>query len=148
MPLRVLASLLVAAGLLWALVAWGGVEPKDITDTLMGLTLGQWLSALFVVSVPRTLSLAAVPEAADEQFDDIAPGSWLLDRTMWTDTRHRIRAASVLGRESALLGVQSGTACLSVERSTWRAGEAVTQVRQLFPGDRYELTAEFESGTV
>ena len=96
----------------------------------------------------RTLSLTAVPEAADEDFAHVSPGSWLRDRTMWTDTRHRIRAAAVLGRESTLLGVESGTACLSVERSTWRAGEAVTQVRQLFPGDRYELIAEFESGTV
>ncbi len=48
MSLRVLASLLVAAGLLWALVAWGGVEPGDVLDTLAGLTPWQWLSALCV----------------------------------------------------------------------------------------------------
>jgi len=48
MPLRILISLLVAAGLLWALVAWGGVEPKDVMDTLRGLTLAQWLTALSV----------------------------------------------------------------------------------------------------
>jgi len=48
MLVRVLASLLVAAGLLWALVAWGGVEPGDIMDTLAGLTPGQWLLALAV----------------------------------------------------------------------------------------------------
>ena len=46
--LRVLASLLVAAGLLWALVTWGGVEAADIKDTLETLTLGQWLTALSV----------------------------------------------------------------------------------------------------
>ena len=46
--LRVLASLLVAAGLLWALVTWGGVEAADIKDTLEALTLGQWLTALSV----------------------------------------------------------------------------------------------------
>ena len=48
MFLRVLASLLVAAGLLWALVAWGGVEPGDVLATLAGLTPRQWLSALCV----------------------------------------------------------------------------------------------------
>ena len=41
MTFRALASLLVAAGLLWALVTWGGVEAADIKDTLEGLTLGQ-----------------------------------------------------------------------------------------------------------
>jgi uncharacterized protein (TIRG00374 family) len=46
--LRALASLLVAAGLLWALVTWGGVEVADIKDTLEGLSLGQWLTALSV----------------------------------------------------------------------------------------------------
>ena len=46
--LRVLASLGVAAGLLWALIAWGGVEPADIVDTLKGLTLLQGLVALSV----------------------------------------------------------------------------------------------------
>ena len=47
-PLRALASLLVAAGLLWALVSWGGVEVRDIRDTLEALTLEQWLMALAV----------------------------------------------------------------------------------------------------
>ena len=46
--IRVLASLSMAAGLLWALVAWGGVEVADITDTLKGLSLGQWLLALSI----------------------------------------------------------------------------------------------------
>ena len=47
-PLRVLTSLLVAAGLLWALVTWGGVEASDITGTLESLSLKHWLMALGV----------------------------------------------------------------------------------------------------
>jgi uncharacterized protein (TIRG00374 family) len=46
--LRALASLLVAAGLLWALVTWGGVEVADIEQTLEELTFSQWLMALGV----------------------------------------------------------------------------------------------------
>lgn len=47
-PLRVLTSLLVAAGLLWALVTWGGVEASDIKGTLESLSLKHWLMALGV----------------------------------------------------------------------------------------------------
>jgi len=35
-------------------------------------------------------------------------------------------------------------ACLELDRTTWRAGQVVTHVRQLFRGDRYDLVAEFK----
>jgi DNA-binding GntR family transcriptional regulator len=30
-----------------------------------------------------------------------------------------------------------------VERRTWRTDDAITYVRQIFPGDSYRLTAHF-----
>lgn len=94
----------------------------------------------------RFISLAAVPEAGDEAFADIAPGSWLLAHLPWTRARHRIRAVEANGEQAALLAIRSGAACIEIERRTWRLDEAVTYVRQLFPGGRYDLVAEFRPG--
>ena len=41
--------------------------------------------------------------------------------------------------------MKPGAACLCVERRTWRDGQGVTRVRQVFPGDRYDLVALFSS---
>ncbi|UIJ44346.1 histidine utilization repressor [Sphingomonas cannabina] len=91
----------------------------------------------------RTLSLSAVPQAEHESFEEIAPGSWLLAHVPWTEARHRIQAVEASPEESGLLGIRSHAACLQLERWTWRASEPVTYVRQLFPGSRYDLVAEF-----
>lgn len=95
----------------------------------------------------RAISLAAVPDAADEGFAAIAPGTWLLQHVAWTQARHRIAAVEATPAVAARLGIRTGAACLELERWTWRAGDAVTHVRQLFPGNRYDLVAEFKPAT-
>lgn len=47
---RLIASVALAGGLLWALIRWGGVELSDITETISDITLTQWLTALAVHS--------------------------------------------------------------------------------------------------
>ena len=44
---------------------------------------------------------------------------------------------------AALLAVPSATACLLLERKTWRGDQHVTHVRQIFPGESYDLIARF-----
>ena len=61
-----------------------------------------------------------VSDAAAESFADVAPGTWLLAHIPWTSARHRILAAGASADEAAALGVGAGTACLILERSTWR----------------------------
>lgn len=95
----------------------------------------------------RTISLSIVPAAADTDFAKEAPGTWLLHHVPWTAAQHRIRAVEASRREAGALGVRLHTACLELERLTWRAGEPVTQVRQLFRGDRFDLVAEFKPGS-
>lgn len=95
----------------------------------------------------RLIALDAVPDAADESFLMIPPGTWLLSHTPWTQARHRIRAVMATGSVARRLGVVSGTACLELQRWTWRSGTPVTHVTQLFPGDRYEIVAEFKPGS-
>ena len=94
----------------------------------------------------RLISLEAVPEAAETDFIEEAPGTWLLHHVSWTAARHRIRAVEASRAEAGALDVRPRTACLELERTTWRAGQAVTHVRQLFRGDRYDLVAEFKPG--
>lgn len=92
----------------------------------------------------RTISLRAVPEANAADFASEAPGTWLLHHVPWTAARHRIRAVEASRRESEALALRPHAACLELQRWTWRAGEPVTQVRQLFRGDRFDLVAEFK----
>lgn len=91
----------------------------------------------------RLISLAAVPEAADLVFAEEAPGAWLLHHVPWTEAENRISAVGADAATAALMGLDVGAALLAVERRTWRAGEPVTWVRQLFPGEAYDLVARF-----
>jgi len=91
----------------------------------------------------RLVSLAAVPEAAEADFAAEPPGAWLLHHVPWTEAENRISAVGADAATAELLAVAVGTALLAVERRTWRAGEPVTWVRQLFPGEAYDLVARF-----
>ena len=92
----------------------------------------------------RLISLAAVPEAGDEAFADLAPGAWLVSRVPWTAAEHRIRAVGADARSAGLLGIPENEACLIVERRTWSSDRPVTAVRLTYPGDAHELVARFE----
>lgn len=91
----------------------------------------------------RLISLASVPEAGEADFAATPPGSWLLRHVPWTQAEHRIRAIGANARAARVLNLPRGAACLSLERRTWRGGETVTVVRQLFRGDAYDLVARF-----
>ena len=96
----------------------------------------------------RLISLDAVPEAANEEFAAMPPGTWLLQHTPWTQARHRIRAVAATGAIARRLAIRPGTACLEIQRWTWRSNTPVTHVTQIFPGDRYDIVAEFKPGAV
>jgi GntR family transcriptional regulator, histidine utilization repressor len=91
----------------------------------------------------RLISLAAVPEAAAADFAAEPPGAWLLHHVPWTEAESRISAVGAEPAVAELLALDAGAALLAVERRTWRAGEPVTRVRQLFPGEAYDLVARF-----
>ena len=91
----------------------------------------------------RLISLAAVPDAADLDFAEESPGAWLLHHVPWTEAENRISAVGAEAEVAHLLALDLGAALLAVERRTWRAGEPVTWVRQLFPGEAYDLVARF-----
>lgn len=95
----------------------------------------------------RLLNLEVVPEAADLDFTAEGPGSWLLKHVPWTEAQHRILAINADSGVARRLQIPKGSACLQMERWTWRLGTGVTFVRQIFPGDRFDLVAKFSSGS-
>ena len=91
----------------------------------------------------RVIALAAVPEAACADFSTTPPGSWLLRQAPWTIAEHRISAVNPGPAEARRLAISRSSACLEVKRWTWRQGQGITFVVQLFPGGAYDLVARF-----
>ena len=91
----------------------------------------------------RLVSLNAVPEIAKADFSTHSPGAWLLEHVAWTEAESRISAVNADDADARLLALDEGTACLVVDRRTWREGQHVTRVRQIFPGEAYDLVARF-----
>lgn len=91
----------------------------------------------------RLINLAAVPEAAEADFEEIAPGAWLINQVPWSAAENMIRAVSADAEAAKGLDVDIGTACLVVERRTWSGAGPITHVRLTYPGDRHVLVARF-----
>jgi GntR family histidine utilization transcriptional repressor len=92
----------------------------------------------------RLISLASVPEAADESFEEVAPGPWLVGRVPWNTAEHRISAAGADDEMAAKLDIEEGTPCLVIERRTWSADLPVTYARFIYAGESHSLVARFE----
>jgi GntR family histidine utilization transcriptional repressor len=91
----------------------------------------------------RTISLAAVPEAAEESFEEIAPGPWLLSRVPWNAAEHTIRAVAADENVAKMLGLARQSPCLVVQRRTWSSDQPVTYVRLTYAGETHSLVARF-----
>lgn len=92
----------------------------------------------------RVISLSAAPNAADQDFRRLAPGKWLLREVPWTAAEHRIRAMNADRRTARRLDIPIGEACLEIWRRTELGGNWVTVSRQVYPGSRHQLRANFE----
>jgi len=95
----------------------------------------------------RLISPLGVPEVLEVDFAVTAPGSWLLQNVSWTRAQHRISAWGADAATANQLDVKPGTACLVIERHTWRGEQAITRVRQIFLGDAWDLVARFAPGS-
>lgn len=91
----------------------------------------------------RRINLKAVPDARDEAFDEVAPGTWLLQQVPWSEAEHLIRAVPADAATAESLDIPKGAACLVLERHTWQAGVPITDVRLTHPGERYHFVGRF-----
>jgi GntR family histidine utilization transcriptional repressor len=149
-----LAEVIAARGEVYR---WERVERRIATASDLSGETGIADQALLIVGIHhcgsepfalehRLIALATVPDAGQETFGAIAPGTWLLGHVPWSDARHRITAVEASPAQARALKVRPRTACLQVARWTWRGDQPVTYVRQLFRGDRYDLVADFKLG--
>ncbi|MBN2971818.1 histidine utilization repressor [Roseomonas aeriglobus] len=91
----------------------------------------------------RLIALVAVPDSEGADFSTTSPGAWLLEHVAWTEAESRIAAVGADAATARRLAVAAGTACLAIDRRTWRGGEPITYVRQIFVGTAYDLSARF-----
>ncbi len=91
----------------------------------------------------RRIVVDEVPNIAKADLRTEPPGTWLLQHVPWHSAEHRISAVNADAAVAPLLGIRIGTACLMVDRRTWRAGAAITAVRTWFPGDLQKLVTRF-----
>jgi GntR family histidine utilization transcriptional repressor len=94
----------------------------------------------------RLISTKSVPQIEEADLETTPPGSWLLQHTPWTEAETRISAVAADEEDARHLKIPAGTACLQVERRTWRGTDPITYVRQRFVGDAYDLMARFSPG--
>lgn len=91
----------------------------------------------------RLIAIRAVPAIVDVDLDAISPGAWLLRHVPWTEAENRISAVGASREEATRLAIAPGAPCLCVERHTWRGGDPITYVRQVFLADSYDMVARF-----
>jgi GntR family histidine utilization transcriptional repressor len=96
----------------------------------------------------RRINLEAVPAARDQAFDEVAPGTWLLEQVPWSEAEHVIRAVPADAATAEALDIPKGSACLVLERHTWQAGVPLTEVRLTHPGERYHFVGRFRPAGV
>lgn len=94
----------------------------------------------------RLISLSVVPEANEQDFSSVPPGTWLLSKVPWNEAENQIYSRAADQQTASVLEIERGAACLVVERRTWRSREVVTFVRMTFPGELYHLVARFSPG--
>ena len=92
----------------------------------------------------RLINLLAVPQAAEESFEAVPPGTWLLQKVPWSQAEHAIRAVSADRATARLLELAPGAACLVLHRVTWHLGVPVTDVELTHAGERYQLVGTLQ----
>jgi len=120
-------------------------------DALLALLCVHFADDIPYALEERLINLGVVPAASVVDFSATPPGSWLLGHVLWSEAEHAISAIDADNECAAALGLETGTACLRLERWTWKGDEPVTNperitwVRQTFPGAGFCLSAHFSA---
>ncbi len=91
----------------------------------------------------RIINLTLVPEARFAGFAQEPPNSWLFGHVPWSDARHRISALNADPETARALNIRQDSACLVIERWTWRVDAKITYVRNIHPGSAFAIDAAF-----
>ncbi len=110
---------------------------------VLELTCRHWAGKSPFCLEERLINLTAVPDAAEERFQQVSPSPWLIARVPWTTAEHKIRACSAGAMRGALLCISEDSACLMIERRTWSSDQAITFVTLTYRGEDHVLVARF-----
>lgn len=91
----------------------------------------------------RLINVEAAPKITCQRLEDVSPGQWLLAHVPWTDAKHSISARGASAIVARHLDIETGTACLVVERRTWNGDVPVTLGRFWYPGDEQSVEGQF-----
>ncbi|MEM6587998.1 MAG: GntR family transcriptional regulator [Pseudomonadota bacterium] len=80
----------------------------------------------------RWVNLAAVPDAAHEEFAETSSNEWLLKHAPYTHGEISFSAANVSQSEADALDCAAGAAVFVLDRLTWNGSFSVTKVRLVF----------------
>ena len=83
----------------------------------------------------RWINPRVVPEIDGADFTRQSPNEWLVENIPFSSGDIAFSAMNATGFESDVLGCKLGQGLFVIDRSTWRAGKAITSVRLVFaPG--------------
>ena len=91
----------------------------------------------------RLINLAVVPQAADADFSQTPPGTWLTRQVPWSTAEHTIRAIAADPALARALSIPKHAPCLVVQRRTWNSAGPVTFARFSYPADKHVVVARF-----
>lgn len=90
----------------------------------------------------RWINLASLPDARQADFTATGPNEWLVQTVPYSEVEIRIRATAATGTLAKQLQLDDSSAILTMLRTTWLDGKALTHVRLHFH-DGYEFLTRY-----
>jgi GntR family histidine utilization transcriptional repressor len=90
----------------------------------------------------RWINLAALPQAAEADFDSVGPNEWLIAEVPYSDAEISFSALTAEADVARNLSCAQGDPLFLAERSTWFETRAITYVRLVFHRG-YRMTTRY-----
>jgi len=95
----------------------------------------------------RYISLRTVPDAVEEEFKNVSPNEWLVQRIPLSHIRTVLKALPASSSDSRDLKVKKDSPLFVIERQTHLDGKPVTAVQLKHPGNSFEMVTNTNAFT-
>lgn len=92
----------------------------------------------------RYVNPLAAPDYLAQDFARITPTRYLFQHTALRSAQYSVQAGPPTQEEARLLQINDNAACLIMVRRTMSHSQVITLARLVYPGDRYQLSGEFQ----
>ncbi len=83
----------------------------------------------------RLINLDAVPDAADNDFGNMSPNEWLVEKALFTHGSISCSAAGATKYQAQQLAIEPEDAVFIIQRSTWQSDHSITLVKLAYTQD-------------